>query len=148
MSIERMFDKLDEKISSLIRSLGLIITLLFGSMAFLINYSMLEYICSKICILGLITIFFGDIIYALYLYVGTKNDEFIHNLQLYEQLLIINNNFMNDFHEILDKLMKDYAIIDKRLPSKKVSGCFSVEYLRFGVKKSEDGKFRFEIKLR
>ncbi len=145
MSVERMFDKLDEKISSLIRSLGLIITILFGSIALLINFK-IENIIIKVSILGLIGIFVLDIIFTLALYISTKKDEFVYSILMYEQLLKINRGFIKETTKALAILIREFAIINRKLPSKDVSNCYIEEFIGRGVQKSDDGYYELRIK--
>ncbi len=143
MSVERMFDKLDEKISSLIRSLGLIITILFGSIALLINFK-IENILIKVSILGLIGIFVSNIIFTLALYISTKKDEFVYNIPLYEQLLKINRGLVKETNKELIVLINQYEMIKRKLPSLEE---FYIElFIKYNVQKDTDGYYRLNLK--
>lgn len=88
MSIENIFNKLDEKISYLIRNLGFIITILFGFSAIIYNIFGLTPIIIFFTII-LVSLFLFDLIYALYIYIGysSKVHDFIYELMQYEEFL-------------------------------------------------------------
>lgn len=88
MSIERTFDKLDEKISYLIRNLGLIITILFGFSAIIYNIFGLNLVALSVMI-ALFSLFLGNIIYSLHIYINKSSDiqKSVNENQLYEEFL-------------------------------------------------------------
>ena len=92
MSIEKVFDKLDEKVSSLLRSMGLIITLLLGIIALVFNFFTFNIVIGLI-LLSLLVLFIVNVICTLYLYIfsSTKNDEFVSKFNSYNQLLKLFN---------------------------------------------------------
>ena len=102
MSIERMFDKLDEKISSLIRSIGVIITLLFGFIALVINYFSFNFIIISI-VLVLLIIFSSNIVYTIYVYIycSSENDKFINKIASYKGVIKLTNQ---SYHELFAEL--------------------------------------------
>lgn len=114
MSVEKILDKLDEKISYLIRNLGLIITVLFGFTAIIYNVFGLNLMLIIIMII-LFSFFLGNIIYSLHIYINKSSNlyDFIYELQLYEELLKLLENirFQSSSHilnirEIYSKLIK------------------------------------------
>jgi len=90
MSKELIFNKLDEKISSLVRSLGLIITILFGLLSIAFNFFELNWIVIIVTILLLI-LFLTDVIYVLkiYIYNSPENYDMIEKIKDYEILVQI-----------------------------------------------------------
>lgn len=87
MSVEKIFDKLDEKISSLLRNLGLIITVLFGFTAIIYNIFGLNLMVIIIMII-LFSCFLGNFIYSLNIYIikSSKIHDFLYKIQLYEEI--------------------------------------------------------------
>ncbi len=130
MSIEKAFDKLDEKVSSLLRSMGLIITLLLGIIALVFNFLTFNIVIGLI-LLSLLIIFIANVIYTLYLYIftSTKKDEFVSKFNSYNQLLKIFNelnlkvkpliddisNIFRKYPELYENLVKDTADYMKKL---------------------------------
>ncbi len=101
MTYQKIFDKLDEKISSLIRSLGLIIALLFGVLTLnpiLINIMII--ITGFIIILGLIVLAL-----ITYIYSGSNNQDSIRKIDLISEALEEFSSYRKDFNETSYKLV-------------------------------------------
>lgn len=116
MSIEKTFDKLDEKISSLLRSMGIIITLLFGAITVVLNYFSFNLIFSCFFLI-IIQIFIANIIFTLYLYIvtSTEKDDFVEEFKKYNQLLKIFTDLHSELFPILSSLEKYYDDIFNNL---------------------------------
>jgi len=80
-----MFDKLDDKLSSLIRNLGLIITLLFGIVTYVSNFKF-NVIMSNM-IVFLIILFAINIVmtFITYLITSSEKENFLYELENYRQ---------------------------------------------------------------
>ncbi|MFX1257273.1 MAG: hypothetical protein ACFFAN_05415 [Promethearchaeota archaeon] len=109
MSIERMFDKLDEKVASLMRSLGLIIALFSGFITLILNYFPLNFFIGLGIILLLVSFLF-NIGYTLYLYVITSSnkDDYLYKLDSYRQLIKINQNLHDNIIQDLEYFKSTY----------------------------------------
>lgn len=103
MKIERVFDKLDDKISSLLRSMGIIITLLFGIFTLILNYYSFNIIIIYMILL-LLVLFLVNTIYTLYLYVfeSANKDKFIENLDSHDQISKSTRKFYQKITQKLD----------------------------------------------
>ncbi len=103
MKIERMFDKLDDKISSLLRSIGIVITLLFGIFTLILNYYPFNIIINYMILL-LLALFLVNTIYTLYLYVfeSANKDEFIEKLDSHNQVSKLTRKLYQKITQKLD----------------------------------------------
>ena len=109
MPIGRTFDKLDEKLSSLIRSLGIITSLLFGIITITFNYLYFDWIVI-ITMFLLFSSFFANILYSIYIYafVSNKNYRVIHGHELLLQLSKMTNDFYRAINDDLNFLKELY----------------------------------------
>ena len=113
MSIERVFDKLDEKASSLIRSIGIIITLLFGFLALIFNYLHFTLIMAFIFLI-LAILFLINIIYTMYIYVfaSSKTHDYVNMISSnYRVLKSIQNFYIEIIHDLEMSISYYYSLV-------------------------------------
>ena len=109
MSIEKRTDKLDLKLSSLIRNMGLVTTLTFGLLALIINYSLINWFISLILV-GLLLSYFINIIYILIIFTfsSSRKDRFIYELNTLKQLNEIVSEMYNEYRRNFISLGSDF----------------------------------------